>query len=206
MKARDNMVRQAEKAGIKLPSSYVWTLLKGNIPVETIWFNIHNGLAAYGTTSDAWAASGVADEVLDRFYNVSTCSTGMGTMRPIFQREVEMDDDAPTVIAALGCTYKHGIGPNHMGDLATHMNGVMQGMGDKAPIFAGGLAPFTARPAGSPDVLLFSVYQNMSGWSTYVNELFSTPAGQRMRNHMSMLLDCDVTLWGGQQVVEGAES
>ena len=77
LKARDNLLKQAEKAGIDLPPSYMWSLIKGNVSYDTVWLNVHQNLGAFGANSDAWAASGLGEEVLDRFYDVSECSTGM---------------------------------------------------------------------------------------------------------------------------------
>ena len=74
-------------------------------------------------------------------------------------------------------------------------------MGDNAPYFAAVLEPFTARPPG-PDVYLFGVYRNAMGWGNYVNALYTTDAGQTLRNHMAMVLDCDGTVWSGLQVVQ----
>ena len=202
LKARDYMLREAEKAGISLPDSYIWTLAKGNIPVETVWFNIHEHLGAYAATSDAWVASGISEAVLDRFYNASTCTTGLGTMRPVFGREGLPEDDSPTFIAASGCRFKKGAGGSHLADLMSHARDVQAGMGDSAPYFSAMLEPFTARPPGSADVFIFSVYNNATEWGNYVNTLYATQAGQMLINHRDMILDCDTTLWTGQWVVQ----
>ena len=208
LKARDNMVKQAEKAGIDLPASYMWSLNKGNIAYDTVWLNVHQNLGAFGANSDAWAASGLADDVLDRFYDVSTCGTGLANLYPIFQKEgyTPPEQDSTRVVATLGCTFKHGRGLDQMPDLSNHMSRTMASMGDAAPELAVGLRPFTAGPPGSPDVILVSAYKNMTGWTNYVAQLFSTPAGETMRNHMNLILDCDVALWGSQTMVAPAPS
>ena len=35
----------------------------------------------------------------------------------------------------------------------------------------------------------------------YVAQLFGTDAGQRMRNHMDMVVDCHISMWNGTMVV-----
>ena len=206
LKARDNLLKQAEKAGIDLPPSYMWSLIKGNVSYDTVWLNVHQNLGAFGANNDAWAASGLGEEVLERFYDVSDCSTGMAGFYPIFQKEgfTPPEQGSTRVVATLGCTFNHGVDIDHMPDLANHMSETMASMGDAAPMVAVGLRPFTARPPGSPDVILVSAFNSMSGWTNYVDQLFSTPAGETLRNHMDLILDCDVALWGSQTMVAPA--
>ncbi len=203
LKARDYMLGQAEKAGIALPDSYIWSLVKGNLPMETIWFNIHDDFLAYTAASDAWVASGVSEAVLERFYAASSCATGLATFRPVFGREGLAEDDTPTFLTSSGCRFRKGAGPAQLPDLAGHMSEAMGAMGENAPYFAGLFEPFTTRPNGQPEVVLFNVFANAGGWGNYVNEIYSTDAGETLRNHMGMVLDCDVAVWTSVQVVQG---
>ena len=205
LRARDYMVSQADKADLALADAYIWSLAKGNIPVETVWFTIHENFMAYTANSDAWVASGIGPGVLERFDAVSNCATGLATMRPVFGREGALpEDDTPTLIASQSCRFVNGAGPGHLADLASHTRDVMTVMGDNAPGFAAVMEPFTARPAGSPEVFMFSVFNNATEWGNYVNALFSTDAGQMLRNHQAMVVDCDLTVWSGMQVVQAA--
>ena len=208
LEAREFMVSQANKAGLTLPPSYLWSLIKGDVPINYVWFNVHQNLGAFSASADAWQASGVGPAVMERFSSVSNCVAGMSEVQSNFLRG-ESDagaPDWPVFIAASSCSYINRTSQESLADLAAHMHVVMRGMGDNAPVFSTVLVPFiTLRALGSPDVFLYSGFGNATEWSKYVSELSSTEAGQQLRNHIAQVLKCDgLTLWSGQQVVDAA--
>jgi len=87
-----------------------------------------------------------------------------------------------------------------MPDLMGHMGAVMNSYGDDGPGFAAVRQPITSGP-NYPDVFVFSVFDDMNHWTKYVTQLFGTDAGQRMRNHMDMVVDCHISMWSSQMVV-----
>ena len=203
MKARDYMVAQIEKAGLKKVPGYHMTQTKGMAPVETLWMDVHPNFQGYGENRDAWDASGIGPGVDARFGAVEDCTAGLSALRRIHQREGGDDDgdgNDTNLVATLACKFKHGKGGDDMPDLTGHMGAVMAGMGDDGPEFAYLRTPITSGP-GFPDVFINSMFENTSHWTRYVGQLFQTEAGQRMRNHMDMLLDCNISMWRSQQVV-----
>jgi hypothetical protein len=201
MKARDYMVAQVEKAGLKKVAGYHMTQIKGMAPVQTLWMDVHPSLAAFGANNAAWEASGIGAGVQARFDAVEDCTAGLSALRAFHQREVDDEEgDDTSLVATLACNFKHGKGPKHMDDLTSHMGAVMAGMGADGPEFAFHRTPITSGP-DFPELFVSSVFDDMNHWTKYVGQLFTTDAGQRMRNHMNMVVDCDISMWSSQQVV-----
>lgn len=204
LKARDFMVVRAGKAGLRLPSAFLWNLTKGDTSVNHVWFNVHPNIGAYGAWADALETSGISSSVSERFSSVSNCVAGMGAARMIFQRgEVP---DPPVFITARSCRYTNGASEESMHDLIAQIHIVMKSLGNNAPAFSTALMPFTLRAPGSSNVLLYSGFKNASAWSNYINELFAIGAEQRLRDDISTVLDCgDLTLWSSRQVVQATK-
>ena len=202
LKARDNMVAQVEKAGLKKVAAFHWTQTKGMAPVDTVWFDVHDNFAAFAEASDAWDAAGIGANVQAAFDRVEDCTAGLSALRPFHQQEGEGDgdDEATTLIVNQACTFKHGKGYDDMPDLMAHMGGVMGSFGADGPGFAAVRQPITGGP-NYPDVFVFSVFESAGHWGRYVAQLFGTDGGERMRNHMAMVLDCNLSTWAGEMVV-----
>ena len=136
-----------------------------------------------------------------RFDAVEDCTAGLSVLQPIHQQEDNDEGDNETsLVANLACTYREGSGPQHIADLARHMGAVMEGMGADGPGFAYVRTPITGGP-NFPDLFLTSVFDNTEHWTRYVMQLFSTEEGERMRNHMDMVVDCNISMWSAEQVV-----
>lgn len=199
-KARDYMVAQMDKAGLKKTRAIHWTQRKGMAPVDTVWFDIHESIGAFGAASDAWDASGIGKGVNAQFDKVEDCTAGLSTIRPFHQRPPRSDGDGTTLVANLACNLKEGRGPEDMTDLLGHIGEVMKSFGADGPGFAAVRRPVTSGP-NYPDVFVFSVFANMTHWTNYVGKLFGTDDGQLMRRHMDAVLDCNISLWDTQEVV-----
>lgn len=209
LKARDFMVSKADRVGLKLPTAFLWDLRKGDAPINYVWFNVHRNIGAFGASADALEISGIGPDVSERFSSVSDCVAGMGTAQMILSQgdaAASVLDDGPLFLAAESCSYINGASQENLTDLIAHMQGVMKGMGDNAPAFSSALEPFTLSAPGAPDVILYSGYENATGWSNYALEMMTTEAGKSLRNHMNKVLDCGgLTIWSSQQVVWAAK-
>jgi len=201
-KARDHLVAQMDKAGLKKARVIHWTQRKGMAPVDTVWFEIHANVGAMAAASDAWDASGIAAASDAQFGKVEDCTAGLSAIRPFHQQPDNSDDegDDTTLVANLACNFKEGHGPEDMADLARHMGSVMTGFGADGPGFAAVRQPITSGP-NYPDLFIFSVFDDMTHWSKYVMQLFGTEDGQRMRRHMEAVVDCDISLWDSQEII-----
>ncbi len=199
MKARDYMVAQMDKAGLQKFPGYHLTQIRGMAPVDTLWMDVFPDLATYGASSDAWDASGIGAGVQERFDAVEDCTSGLSTLRVIHQQDDDGSDD-PGLVIMLACHFNRGSGPQQVDDLVSHMGGVMAGIGADAPGFAFLRTPITGN-RDFPDLFLGSVFENMSHWTRYVEQLYTTEAGSQMRNHINMVADCSISMWRSQQVV-----
>ena len=205
LKARDYLVSQLDKAGVKKVAAYHMTQIKGMAPVDTLWMDVHPTLEAFGANSAEFAASGIGPDVQARFNAVEDCQAGLSTLQPIHQQEENDDDgDDPNLVVTLACNYLHGKGSAHMPDLTGHMGGVMRSMGADAPNFSFLRTPIT-RGQNFPDLFISSVFDDMPHWTRYVTQLFGTDAGQTMLNHMDMVVDCNISMWRSEQVIAADE-
>lgn len=203
LKARDFMVSRADKAGLKLPTSFLWDLTKGDSSINHVWFNVHANVGAFGASADALEVSGIGPAVSERFSSVSDCVAGMSEAQMIFPRGRRAKVPSPPVfVVAESCSYINGANQESLASLIVSMNDVIKGMGDNAPAFSTALMPFTLAAPGSPDVIIYSGYENAAGWGNYIRELAVTEAGLRMSNQMDKVLECGgLTFWSSQRVI-----
>ena len=83
MSARDYLVKRSAKANITPEPSFVWSLYKGDEPVDFVWFTAHTNMLAFGAAADRDAALNFSD-VQARFDSVADCTAGMGLVTPVF--------------------------------------------------------------------------------------------------------------------------
>lgn len=203
MSARDYMLKQADKAGLTPPAAYVWSLFKGGVPVDYVWFNIYPNLEAWTRGVMEGGAAEEMDDVGERFDATSNCQTNIATMNVVHSKESDGDGNDVEMVNSFACRLKHGVDATDVADLRRHMAGVFGSM-DSAPNFTATATPMTGGPQ-TPDIHLFSVYDNPADWSTFVGELVASAEGQMLIRHFGTTLDCDRTLWGARQVVEGPD-
>jgi hypothetical protein len=198
MAARDYYVKQAGKAGITPEPAFVWSQLKGDAPIDIVWFSAHANLAAFGTALDRDAATPEMAGVLDRFNAVVDCTAGLGVITPTFER-VQPSGDGSVLISSFACNLHEGASSVDMQDLTAHSAEVFGSMGDNAPMATYTITPITGSNAA--DRYIFSTFENATAWTNFVNNLLPSPAGQSLIRHRDAVLDCDLSLWSGQMVV-----
>lgn len=203
LKARDFMVSQAEKVGVKLPTAFLWDLNKGDSSINHVWFNVHANINAYGESADAIQASGIADKISERFSSVSDCVVGMGEAQMVFPRDKPAKvPEPPVFVVSQSCRYINGANQKSLNQLVPKIDGIMKSMGDNAPAFSTVLMPFTLRTSEASDVIIYSGFNNATGWANYVRDLASTERGQQLQGYMAEVLDCaGLTLWSSQRVL-----
>jgi hypothetical protein len=190
--------RQAAKAGITLPQSFLWTRNKGTLPSELVWFSVHESLAAFGAFDDASAASGEMAAVTERYDNVLTCQDNLAVVTEVSSRTVE--PGGQTTIESHACAFRPGANMDSMSDLRAHIKAVNDAMGDSAPIGVYQLVPATGGPE-TPDVVMFAVHDNTVAWAANTDYLGENPAGQAVTRHFNAIFDCNMSLWTGEQVI-----
>ena len=198
MAARDYYVKQAQKAEITPEPAFVWSLFKGDAPIDIVWFTVHTNLASFGAATDRDAAAPEMAGVLDRFNAVVDCTAGLGVITPTFVRVPPSGDDS-VLISSFACNLRDGAGIVDIQDLTGHSADVFSSMGDNAPMGTYMVDPFTG--SNVADRYLFSTFENVTAWTNFVNNLLPSPAGQSLIRHRDAVLDCDLSLWNGQMVI-----
>jgi hypothetical protein len=194
--------KQAEKAGIPIPNSFLWTHMKGTAPVDLVWLTAHESLVAYGAFTDAGAASSDMAAIRPRYDTVVTCQDGLAVVIPVIAPDPEGPGPNGSTLATYACNFQPGSGPADLPDLTDHVAGVNAGMGEAGLDAAFQITPLTAGPGGA-DVVLVAAAASTEKWATYQATLNTTPDGQSLIRHFNAIVDCSMNLWGSEQVIGG---
>jgi len=193
-------LKQADKAGITPPPAYLWTLNKGTSPADIVWLNAHESMAAFAAADDAGLGSPELAAAQTRFDSVGDCTPVLGLVSQIYTADPGPKYDGRTAVASYACSFRKGIGPDAMGDLAGHIASVNAGMGDDSAAAVFQVVPQNA----GPDVVLLAVGEGTSGWNRHLEALGASEAGQGLLRHFNTILECEMNLWRVEQIV-GAE-
>ena len=200
MAARDYYVKQANKAGVTLAASYVWSTYKGNAPVDFVWLTPHADLAAFAAAEVAQAD--FAADTGERFNEVADCNGNLGTISPIKAPGPE-DSDQASLVSSFSCNTKHGIGEAQVQDLRDHIMRVVSAL-DTTPIRMWTTTPITGGST-SPDIRLHATHESLESWVEWGAAIRNSEMGASLRRHFGMVLDCNQSLWNSQQVIAPAE-
>lgn len=197
-------LKQAEKAGYATPTSYLWTLNKGTGPADIVWLNTHESLSAFGTSSDAFAASEDMAAAGERFNTVANCQPNLGMVSTVFAREGADDGGGATALATYACNFRPGVGPANMLGVHTSISEWNKSLGDDALNGVYQIVPLTGN-AQTPDVVMVAVAENTAAWAAHIESLGASPAGQATAGVFGAVLDCSTSLWWSEQIVDGDE-
>ena len=192
--------KQAEKAGIKRPTSYLWTHMKGTAPVDFVWLSVHESLVAYGASADAEAASSEIAAVNVRYDTVARCQPNLGVAIPVIAPDPDGAGPDGATLATYACTFQKGSSAADLGDLTNHIAGVNAGMGDAGLAAAFQITPLTSDQQG-PDVVFVAAAESTAAWATNIATLQTTPEGQAMVRHFNAVVDCGMNLWTSEQLI-----
>ena len=201
LKARDNYVKQAEKAGITLPPSFLWSYVKGGSDLDVLWFNYYENAAEYGALTDATQASSSMVAAVNKFYDVLDCSSYLLKQDEIYTGSEALEGSS-TYIDSYACNYRDGAGPDSLGDLKAHTKDYLDAAGTHKSFRLFQQNSMTPTP-NSPDVRFFGVHNNAADWGARDDSLTTSEGGQALNRHWNAILDCSASHWSGQQVVEG---
>ncbi len=205
MSARDYLLKQADKAEIKLGPSFLWTLIKGGVGFDLLWLDAHESFDAFAKQYDAAAGSEAMASVPARFNTVVDCSAGLATIATVHEREdYTPDPNGSAIVSALACNWKPNAGMSASGDLLSHIAGTVGGLGKDAPGAMYAMTPRTAGP-NTPDIVLFTVNQSMSSYAKFNAALRSSDQGPALGRHLDQVADCNLAIWNGRQVIAGPE-
>jgi hypothetical protein len=195
-------LKQAKKAGITPPNAILWTHTNGGAPWDILWHNVHENLVAFGKADDAGAAAPEMAAVSARLDSVATCTTNLATVTAVIPPPADSTPPDGGTIATYACMFQPGMGPDALPDLATHIAGANEAMGDAGLNAAFQIVPMASSPQ-SPDVVLVAGAGSTTAWANNVVAVNTTPAGQSMLRHFNAVVDCNLNLWRIEQVVGG---
>ena len=199
MKAKDNLVKSLNAAGIPLRDTYLWNHYKGDSQADIIWHTVYPNLGAWASDSDASAGASAMAGVGARFDEVVDCVPMMGGIRAL---HVQEEQGSGSFISSSACNTKHGVNQQGVEDLYSHMSGVLGGMGDAAPDMVIAVQPFTSGP-NSPDVVIFDVNDSATSWTNFVTALNS--GNGMVGRHFNTTLECSFNMWSSQQIIEASD-
>ena len=204
MSARDYYLKQAKKSGIDVPNSFVWTPYKTSSSTsDLLWFSNYENLAAFAATADAQAASPEMTAVQARFDSVVKCNTAIGTRNLIFDGG-ELDVTPPAIITSNACNLKPGVGAAELKDLWGHVRATMGGMDEHKNGVFYSYTPITTSST-TPDLFLYGVSDTVTDWANKRAAFAASQAGPSLGRHFQALMECNNSLWMGQQVVPPQE-
>ncbi|MGE0621433.1 MAG: hypothetical protein AB7I04_07765 [Pseudomonadales bacterium] len=200
--ATDFYRKQAAKAGIGTPTAYLWTKFKGSADAQMIWHNVYENLAAFGSQMDAEAGSAEMAAVGERYDSVVSCTPLLANVMPVHQREAAVTGEN-RFVASYACRTTAAPNPADFADLNRHIDGALGAMGNAAPLVTYVVSPITADPTG-PNAVYFNVFENVSHWAAFEQQLDGSESGQMLVRHFTSMLNCASNLWGSEQIIAAA--
>lgn len=204
MSARDYYLKQAKKAGIDVPNSFVWTPYKTNSSTsDLLWFSNYENLAAFAATADAQAASAEMAEVQAGFDSVVKCTSALGTRNLIFDGG-GLDLTPPVIITSSTCNLNPGVGAADLEDLWGHVRGTLGDMDEYKNGTFYSYTPITTSST-TPDLFLYGVNDTVTDWANKRAAFGASKAGASLGRHFQAVMECNNSLWRGQQVIPPQE-
>ena len=203
MSARDFYLKQAKKAGIEAPESFVWTPYKASVDFDLLWFSNYDSMASFAAQADAGAASPEMTAVQARFDTVVKCDSSLGMRNVIFDGG-ELAVTPPAIITSNACNLQHGVSRDNLEDLWDHVRQVLGGKDEyKNGIFYS-FTPVTTS-ARTPDLFLYGVSDTVTDWASKRGAFAGSEDGPALARHFEATLDCNNSLWFGQPVIPPQE-
>lgn len=200
MEATDYFVSQLDAtAGLERRPTFLWTPIRANTSADFMWFANFSNLNAFGAQMDAFAASGVGQDVQSRFDAVASCQSGMTTISQIYDGG-NMPQDADTAaLESYACTLQPG---KSMGDLQTVIStwhDHVQGLGtvDDAVVYLE--VPLFARTSYTH--FIFAAHANFSALSSNFTEVTTAPGWDAVQAQLAEVQDCESGIWSGQRII-----
>lgn len=200
LSARDFYLKQAKKAGIQVPESFVWNHLKGSAPIDVIWFSNYESEMDFAKQADASAGSSEMAAVNARFESVVDCTAGLSSRKTVYASAEFNVTGESAIISSNACMLNDGVDAKALDDLWNHVKGVLGSM-DEYNNFMLYTSNSTTPGANTADLYLYGVSDNLTAWAAGRAAFGSSDAGQSLSRHFQALMSCNADLWIGQKVV-----
>lgn len=200
MAYRDFYVKQAEKAGLVTPWSFVWTPLKGGFEHDFTWYNYHADLQAFAMFADAFEATPALKAVRARFNSIADCSSNIVRRNKIYDGGEAPVSTPPALVASRACSLKAGIRLEDLDDLWEHYTRVLEALGGHRGYHLYVVTPYTSVP-GNPEVFIYGVNNNVSAWAAREELVQNSKIGQALERELQNKLRCRTGLWDAHWVM-----
>ena len=200
MSARDYYLKQSKKAGLATPDSFVWSLFKGDVPVDVLWFSNYTDLMDFAKQSDAAAGSSEMAAVNARFETVVDCNATLASREQVYDGGEFAVTGGSAFISSFACMLNDGVTSANLNDLWNHVRGALGTMDEYKNFVLYAATPLTPG-ANAADIYIYGVNDNTTAWATGQAAFEGSKAGQSLGRHFEALMDCNSSLWIGQKVV-----
>jgi len=201
--ARDNMVAKIPQIGVKAVDGFLWTPFKGNFSYDVLWFDNFENLNHWGADSVAWAASPVGAEVDAVFNEVIDCGSGLSVRENIYEggESLPTGGNGRALISSSACKLQDGKNINDVRAAIATLKSTLDGLGTHKSFVAYMTTPLTN--SSDNDLYFYGVHPDASTYAARTTAIRTSEAGQRMGAQFREALDCQASLWWGQQIVTG---
>lgn len=207
MAARDFYLNQMEKLGMDPRQHFVWTPYKVAVDFDFLWAVNFPDLVTFGRESDRYLASAEGRAAEERFDRVATCSSSLSQRWQVYQGPGEFSGDpgSPGVIGTFACNYRHGHGPDDLGDFMNHAADVVGSVDREDGYVAFAAVPMAGAGPNTRDVYFYGVQGTLEDWAERSVAIQTSEGGASLRRHLDTLFDCSSGLFFAQRVIPKPE-
>ena len=109
-------------------NSFLWWPHVGGTEFDSIWFDYHANLNAYGKATDAYWESEYVAGIEAIFADVATCTSSLHFHRQVYAGG-EVDVNPPAAIHAVRCTFNEGMGMDDVEDALEDWSAIHRDLG-----------------------------------------------------------------------------
>lgn len=140
-------------------------------------------------------------KALERFDTVADCDSILATRDVVFDGGKFAIENPPAIISSNACNLKHGVRMSDLGDLWSHISGVLGGIKEYENSIFYRSTPITPGQ-NAPDFFLYGVHENVSAWAAKRKAFAESEGGAGLGRHFQSVIDCTTSLWFGKRVIE----
>jgi len=206
MSARDYYINQMGKADQDPSMAFVWTPYKASVGFDFLWANNSENMMAFAEGADAFNESPEGVAAMDRFNTVASCTSSLAMRRQTYQAEGELTPGSNgALINAFACNYRHGRGPDDLGDLVDHVSRVLGSL-DLEDGSSGYISvPSVGAGPDSADFYFYGVHSSLTNWAARTATLQASQDAPSLIRHLQTIAECSGVLFHGQRVVPPLE-
>ena len=203
LKARDFFVKQLKTLNINSFDTFIWTPYRGSYAIDFLWLNDYRDLLHNAAVDDVYYNSqeGIAAE--GRFAKIAACQkSGFAYRKNLFPNNQTSSSGADkAVIESFACHIKPGWNDADIEDLDRHLQSTFSSVEVYKHFLGFSTTPFVGQ--FDYDIYYYGVHDSLETFAKRDEFSRTSPQGQSLTRHWRKVLDCDRSLWWGQNVNRG---